>query len=61
MDEEDNGGRFAFRQESGTREAILLQLIEKYMKVQKDIYASFVDYAKAFDRAEHEELIKFLE
>ena len=48
---------------SGTREAIfnLQMLSEKYIEVDKDIYACFIDYSKAFDTVSHDELISTLQ
>ena len=51
-----------FRKDSGTREGIFnLRLItEKYLEKQKDIYACFIDYSKAFDTVKHQELLQCL-
>ena len=51
-----------FRKDSGTREGIFnLRLItEKYLEKQKDIYACFIDYSKAFDKVKHQELLQCL-
>ena len=51
-----------FRKYSGTREGIFnLRLItEKYLEKQKDIYACFIHYSKAFDTAKHQELLQCL-
>ena len=35
-------------------------ICERYSEVDKDIYACFIDYEKAFDRVNHEEMIKCL-
>ena len=35
-------------------------LSERYCEVSKDIYACFIDYEKAFDRVNHESMIKCL-
>ena len=35
-------------------------LCERYCEVSKDIYACFIDYEKAFDRVNHESMIKCL-
>ena len=38
-----------------------LRLItEKYLERQKDIYACFIDYSKAFDTVKHQELLQCL-
>ncbi|GFS07445.1 retrovirus-related Pol polyprotein from type-1 retrotransposable element R2 [Elysia marginata] len=49
-----------FRKASGTRKAIfsLKILAEKHIEMQKDIYACFIDYSKAFDIVKHEKLIQ---
>ena len=46
----------------GTREGIfnMRMLCERYCEVSKDIYACFIDYEKAFDRVNHESMIKCL-
>ena len=51
-----------FRKDSGTREGIFnLRLITgKYLEMQKDIYACFIDYSKAFDTIKHQELLQCL-
>ena len=51
-----------FRKDSVTREGIFnLRLItEKYLEKQKDIYACFIDYSKAFDTVKHQELLQCL-
>ena len=51
-----------FRKNSGTREGIfnLKMIVEKYIETQKDIYACFIDYSKAFDTVNHEKLIECL-
>ena len=51
-----------FRKNSGTREGIfnLKMIVEKYIETQKDIYAYFIDYSKAFDTVNHEKLIECL-
>ena len=55
--------QFGFRPNSGTRDAILCysMLAQKEMEVQRDIYVCFIDYAKAFDRVKHSEVIASLE
>ena len=46
----------------GTRDqiAIILWIIEKAREFQKNIYFCFIDYAKAFDCADHNKLWKIL-
>ena len=47
---------------SGTREAIfcLKVIAEKYLEMGEELYARFVDYSKAFDTVNHEQLISSL-
>ena len=51
-----------FMSGKGTREGIfnMRMLCEQYCEVSKDIYACFIDYEKAFDRVNHESMIKCL-
>ena len=51
-----------FRKGRGTRDQIasILWIIEKAREFQKNIYFSFIDYAKAFDYVDHNKLWKFL-
>ena len=55
--------QFGFRAGSGTREGIFCMnnSIQKHIQVQKDMYACFIDYSKAFDRIHHIKLIECLE
>ena len=54
--------QFGFQSNKGTRDAIFCYniLAQKQLEVQKDLYACFIDYAKAFDRVKHSEVIKSL-
>ena len=54
--------QFGFQANKGTRDAIFCFNIiaQKQLAVQKDLYACFIDYAKAFDRVHHDEVIKAL-
>ena len=63
IDTEVGEEQFGFRKNKGTREAILSirLVIDKYKEVQKSIYICFIDYSKAFDRVQHEKLIKCLQ
>ena len=47
----------------GIREAIFNRrmICERYCNVNKNIYACFIDYEKAFDRVNHELMIKCLQ
>ena len=51
-----------FRKERGTRDQIanIRWIIKKAREFQKNIYFSFIDYAKAFDCVDHNKLWKIL-
>ena len=51
-----------FRKVRGTRDQIakIRWIIEKASKFQKNIYFCFIDYAKAFDCVDHNQLWKIL-
>ena len=51
-----------FRKGRGTRDQIanIRWIMEKAREVQKNIYFCFIDYAKAFDCVDHNELWKIL-
>ena len=51
-----------FRKGKGTRDQIanIHWMIEKAREFQKNIYFCFIDYAKAFDCVDHNELWKIL-
>ena len=51
-----------FRKSRGTRDQIvsICSIMEKAREFQKNIYFCFIDYAKAFDCADHEKLWKIL-
>ena len=51
-----------FRKGRGTRDKItnIYWIIEKAREFQKNIYFCFIDYAKAFDFADHNKLRKIL-
>ena len=51
-----------FRKGRGTRDQIanIRWVIEKEREFQKNIYFCFIDYAKAFDRVDHNKLWKIL-
>ena len=55
--------QFGFRSENGTREGIfcLNTITQKCIEKQQDVYACFIDYAKAFDRVHHTHMIGCLE
>ena len=52
-----------FVEDSGTRNAIWMvrMLSERAIEMQKDLYMCFIDYTKAFDKVQHEELFKMLQ
>ena len=52
-----------FRKGRGTRDQIanIFWIIEKARELQKNIYFSFIDYAKAFDCVDHHKLWKILQ
>ena len=54
--------QFGFVQDAGTRNAIFIlrMLSERAIEMQKDLYVCFIDYTKAFDKVQHEELFKLL-
>ena len=51
-----------FRKGRGTRDQIanICWIVEKAREFQKNIYFCFIDYAKAFDRVDHNKLWKIL-
>ena len=51
-----------FRKDRGTRDQIanIHWIMEKAREFQKNIYFCFIDYAKAFDRVDHNKLWKIL-
>ena len=51
-----------FRKGRGTRDQIanIRWIMEKAREIQKNIYFCFIDYAKAFDCADHNKLWKIL-
>ena len=52
-----------FRKGRGTRDQIanILRIVEKSTEFQKNIYFYFIDYTKAFDCVDHNELWKILQ
>ena len=57
------GVQAGFRKGRGTRDQIanICWLIKKTREFQKNIYFCFIDYAKAFDYVDHNELWKILQ
>ena len=60
----ENSGeiQFGFKSGSGTRDAIFTMRIitEKCLEKGKDLYVCFIDYAKAFDRVQHQKAFECL-
>ena len=54
--------QFGFRKGTGTRDAIstLRVLTERSLEVDRDVYVSFIDYEKAFDRVDWKKLMRVL-
>ena len=55
--------QFGFVLDAGTRNAIfvLRMLSERAIEMQNDLYISFIDYTKAFDKVQHKNLFNLLE
>jgi hypothetical protein len=51
-----------FVKDKGTANAIFIirNIIERTLEVNKDVYACFIDYTKAFDKVRHKEMINIL-
>ena len=62
MNRELSDVQAGFRKGRGTRDQIadILWIIEKAIEFQKNIYFCFIDYPKAFDCVDHNELWKIL-
>ena len=62
IDIEVDEAQFGFRPGRGTREGIFSfnVLAQKHIEYQKELYICFIDYAKAFDKVKHENLIECL-
>ena len=62
VDRELPGGQPGFRKGRGTRDQIanMHWIVETGRKFQKNIYFCFIDYAKAFDCVDHNQLWKIL-
>ena len=56
-------GQAGFRKDRGTRDQIanIRWIIEKAREFQKNTYFCFIDYAKAFDCVDHNQLWKVLQ
>lgn len=55
--------QFGFRDSLGTREPLfcLQVLLQKCRDMQQEVYIGLIDYAKAFDKVQHEKMIKILQ
>ena len=53
--QELSGEQYGFMDDRGTRNAIFVMRVmaERAIEIQKDLYNSFIDYAKAFDKLRH--------
>ena len=62
MNRELSDGQAGFRKDRGTRDQIayICCIIRKAIEFQKNIYFSFIDYTKDFDRVDHSKLWKIL-
>ena len=63
LDDNLSKTQFGFRPNTGTRDAIALYrlLIQRALTVNRNLYVCYVDYEKAFDRVEHQQLPEVLE
>ena len=54
--------QYGFRKGKGTRNAIFIlrMIIERSLEMQKDVYLCYIDFAKAFDRVKHEDMMEML-
>ena len=62
IDNHMTDSQFGFRKSKGTLDAIfVLRMVgERMIQHQRESYITFIDYTKAFDRVNHEKLIKLL-
>ena len=62
MNHEVPDAQAIFRKGRGTRDQIanIHRIIKKAREFQKNIYLYFIDYAKAFDRVDHNKLCNIL-
>ena len=63
MESELNASQFDFRSDCGTRSVVLVpkNFGQRSIVMQKDIYMCFLDYTKALDRIEHNEIMHSLD
>ena len=54
--------QMGFRKGKGTRDGIfqLRQLTERMIEKNKNLYADFIDYSKAFNKVKHQKLFEIL-
>ena len=62
LNENSGETQFGFKSGSGTRDVIYTMRIitEKCLEKGKDLYVCFIDYAKAFDRVQHQKAFECL-
>ena len=62
LDDEINIVQAGFRPNRGTRDHIfnIRNILEKCREFNKDLYACFIDYSKAFDCVEHQKMWKIM-
>ena len=55
--------QYGFVEDKSTRNAIFIvcMISERVIEMQKNLYLCFIDYAKAFDKVKHEQLINMLD
>lgn len=62
LENDISSSQFGFRQGLGTREALfgINTLVQRSLDVNRDIYACYIDFTKAFDTVKHDKLISIL-
>jgi len=62
-DEHISAEQFGFRKGLGTRDALfgLQVLVQRSLDMNKDVYACFIDFEKAFDKVQHSKMLKALQ
>ena len=63
IESELNISQFSFRSNRGTRNAVFVlnNIGQRSIEMQKDIFMCFMDYTKALDRIEHNEMMHFFD
>ena len=58
LEEEDSNTQAGFRKNRGTRDHIfnLRMIIQKYREINASLHTCFIDYSKAFDCVNHEQM-----